>query len=177
MIAEHGSFTAEARNRNRAARVIGKLGYLLLASVWGLTASAQTAPPSNAAPPVIEEIVVTGSRIASPNAASASPIQVVTSKEILATGKRVVACFGPEGLYWHPDHITVHRLTTAAVEALAAEGIAPWLYYATWPEGWAENLVAAMAARQLAQDLWGLHPKAFGGTLLELVEVHEEPAR
>jgi iron complex outermembrane receptor protein len=87
MIAEPGSFTARARNRSRAARVIGKLGYLLLASVWGLTASAQTAPPSNAAPPVIEEIVVTGSRIASPNAASASPIQVVTSKEILATGK------------------------------------------------------------------------------------------
>src|SRR6201997_5595443 len=49
-------------------------------------ASAQ-APPPAAAPPQIEEIVVTGSRIASPNAASASPIQVVSNKEIQATGK------------------------------------------------------------------------------------------
>src|SRR6266849_1521223 len=91
MIAEHGSFTVDARNRSRAARVIGKLGYLLLASVWGLTASAQTAPPSEAAAPVIEEVVVTGSRIASPNATSASPIQVISTQEITATGKNDIS--------------------------------------------------------------------------------------
>jgi iron complex outermembrane receptor protein len=91
MTAEHGSFTAEARNRSRAARVIGKFWYLLLASVWGLTASAQTVPPSNAAAPVIEEVVVTGSRIASPNATSASPIQVISTQEITATGKNDIS--------------------------------------------------------------------------------------
>src|SRR2546423_14740011 len=50
-------------------------------------ASAQTPPPASATAPEVEEIVITGSRIASPNAASASPIQVVTNKDILATGK------------------------------------------------------------------------------------------
>ncbi len=35
----------------------------------------------------IQEVVVTGSRIASPNATSASPIQVVSSADIAATGK------------------------------------------------------------------------------------------
>src|ERR1700730_11963494 len=87
MIAEYGSFAAEDWNRSRAARVIGTLGCLLLASVWALSASAQTPPPSATAPPVVEEVVITGSRIASPNAERASPIQVISSKEILATGK------------------------------------------------------------------------------------------
>src|SRR5256884_9744136 len=50
-------------------------------------ASAQTPPPASATAPEVEEIVITGSRIASPNATSASPIQVVRSQEILATGK------------------------------------------------------------------------------------------
>src|SRR2546430_12042245 len=50
-------------------------------------ASAQTPPPASATAPEVEEIVITGSRIAAPNAASASPIQVVPNKDILATGK------------------------------------------------------------------------------------------
>ena len=36
---------------------------------------------------MVQEVVVTGSRIAAPNEVSASPIQVVNSTEILATGK------------------------------------------------------------------------------------------
>jgi len=39
------------------------------------------------APVQLEEVVVTGSRIASPNAISASPIQVMTTADIQATGK------------------------------------------------------------------------------------------
>ena len=55
---------------------------------WVGTAAAQTGPPTPPAPPVeVQEVVVTGSRIASPNAASASPIQVISSREIQATGK------------------------------------------------------------------------------------------
>src|SRR5260370_32796590 len=55
------------------------------ATLAPLTALAQQPAPET--PPAIEEVVITGSRIASPNAQSASPIQVVSSKEILATGK------------------------------------------------------------------------------------------
>ena len=58
-----------------------------LFSAWALTATAQTAPSAEATPaPVIEEVVVTGSRIAAPNEVSSSPIQVVTPEEIQRTG-------------------------------------------------------------------------------------------
>ena len=50
-------------------------------------ASAQTPPPASANVLEVEEIVITGSRIASPNATSASPIQVLNSQEIQASGK------------------------------------------------------------------------------------------
>ena len=45
----------------------------------------------------------------------------------------VVITFGADGLYWHPDHISVHERTTAVVAALGAR--APALYYATMPPG------------------------------------------
>jgi LmbE family N-acetylglucosaminyl deacetylase len=73
-----------------------------------------------------------------------------------------VITFGPEGLYWHRDHLAVHAVTLAAVDAAAGEGFAPGVYYATWPRGWAGELVAAVAARGGAADLWGLHPDDFG---------------
>ncbi|MGE0815851.1 MAG: PIG-L deacetylase family protein [Vicinamibacterales bacterium] len=44
-----------------------------------------------------------------------------------------VVTFGPDGLYWHPDHIAVHERTTAAVAGLG--GAAPALYYVTMPPG------------------------------------------
>src|SRR5204862_6865306 len=55
------------------------------ALIFADAAGAQTLPP--AAPVEVEEIVITGSRIASPNATSASPIQVVGSQDIEASGK------------------------------------------------------------------------------------------
>ena len=45
----------------------------------------------------------------------------------------VVITFDSDGLYWHPDHIAVHELTTAAVLALG--DAAPALYYVTMPPG------------------------------------------
>src|SRR5438105_7845501 len=56
------------------------LGWLAIAP---LAVFAQQPPPEK---PQVEEIVVTGSRIASPNATSTSPIQVVTSQEITLEG-------------------------------------------------------------------------------------------
>lgn len=64
---------------------------LAMASLLSIRAFAQTPAAAPAAAPVVEEIVVTGSRIASPNAQSPSPIQVVDSKEIELTGKRDVS--------------------------------------------------------------------------------------
>ena len=53
----------------------------------GLPAIAQQKVEAAQAEPQLEEVVVTGSRIAAPNLTSTSPIQVVTAKEIQAGGK------------------------------------------------------------------------------------------
>ncbi len=45
----------------------------------------------------------------------------------------VVITFGPDGLYWHPDHIAVHERITAVVAAAGAA--APALFYVTMPPG------------------------------------------
>lgn len=74
----------------------------------------------------------------------------------------VVITFGPEGLYWHKDHIAVHRCTLAALDRVALDGIAPAVWLATWPEGRMAALVDAMTARGLPAGLWGLPPSAFG---------------
>jgi LmbE family N-acetylglucosaminyl deacetylase len=85
-----------------------------------------------------------------------------------------VITFGPEGLYWHRDHIAVHRATMAALETLAGDGYAPWVYHATWPHGLAESLVSAVAGRSHPADLWGLSPGDFGvpaDTITTVVDV------
>jgi iron complex outermembrane recepter protein len=64
----------------------------VFASAWALTAAAQTAPSAEAtSPPVVEEVVVTGSRIAAPNEVSTSPIQVLSEKYVETTGKTDVS--------------------------------------------------------------------------------------
>ena len=73
----------------------------------------------------------------------------------------VVLSFGPEGLYWHEDHIAGHRFVRAALERSGGES-PPELYEATLPKGRISELVAAMTARGLPADLWGLAPDAFG---------------
>ena len=66
---------------------------LLIGCGWGFTAGAQTGPAAPAAAPaseetaVLQEVIVTGSRIAAPNATSTSPIQVISSQSIETTGK------------------------------------------------------------------------------------------
>jgi LmbE family N-acetylglucosaminyl deacetylase len=70
-----------------------------------------------------------------------------------------VISFSDEGLYWHPDHLAVSRFLTAALELRIDR---PWLYGATWPEGYARLLVSRMRDRGLTTDLWGLNPDAFG---------------
>lgn len=64
---------------------------------------------------------------------SADTLRSGIEAEILARQPEVVLTFDSDGLYWHPDHIAVHELTTAAVVALGAS--APALYYVTMPSG------------------------------------------
>src|SRR5450432_1633186 len=54
------------------------------ATGWGLSALAQTA---EGASPALEEVIVTGTRIAVPNAVSTSPIQVISAESLATTGK------------------------------------------------------------------------------------------
>ena len=92
-------------------------------------------------------------------------------------GPSALITFGPEGLYWHPDHIAVHRLTTAALDALGRAGTATvprWLYAATWPDDLAARLVTRLEAEGLGADLWGLDPAAFGvprGSITTVLDV------
>src|ERR1700704_679113 len=65
------------------ARALGFVGALCFAS----DALAQAPPAAQNTAPVIEEVVITGSRIAGPNLTSTSPIQVVSSKDIQTSGK------------------------------------------------------------------------------------------
>jgi len=75
---------------------------------------------------------------------------------------QVVLTFGPDGLYWHPDHIAVHERVCAALDIVAREGLLPRLDYATCPLGWMSALVAAVGSRGLPTDFFGLSPEAFG---------------
>src|SRR3984957_3035904 len=62
--------------------LVGLLGF---ASSLTAVAQQQTAAVATVEP--LQEIVVTGSRIAAPNAVSTSPIQVISSESIATTGK------------------------------------------------------------------------------------------
>jgi iron complex outermembrane recepter protein len=59
----------------------------VLTAVSSLSAVAQEQPKEAAATEPLQEIIVTGSRIAAPNAVSTSPIQVISSEYIETTGK------------------------------------------------------------------------------------------
>lgn len=74
----------------------------------------------------------------------------------------VVITFGPDGLYWHPDHIAIGERTTAVVAALPPP--APVLYFVSTPPG-QMRAVADEAIRRGAPPwlIRGLDaPDAFG---------------
>jgi LmbE family N-acetylglucosaminyl deacetylase len=79
-------------------------------------------------------------------------------RQLLATSARCRRDVRADGLYWHPDHISVHERVTAVVTALGPA--APALFYASMPPG----QMRAVAARAGGADVVpGLHdPDAFG---------------
>jgi LmbE family N-acetylglucosaminyl deacetylase len=70
-----------------------------------------------------------------------------------------VVTFGPEGLYWHQDHVAVHDAVATALEGASRR---PRIHQLVWPHGWMSDLVAAMRGRGLAPNLWGLDPDSWG---------------
>lgn len=71
----------------------------------------------------------------------------------------VIVTFGPDGLYWHPDHISVCERTTAVVAAMGEA--APALYYVTMPPGQMRAVAEHVASP--AEVVPGLgDPDAFG---------------
>lgn len=62
---------------------------------------------------------------------SAEALRSAIEAGIRARRPEVVITFDADGLYWHPDHIAVHELTTAAIVRLGDD--APALYYVTMP--------------------------------------------
>ncbi len=73
--------------RERLSRILKQQFVIMTASCLGLPAFAQQRPAVATDEPVLQEVVVTGSRIAAPNAVSASPIQAITAADIQASGK------------------------------------------------------------------------------------------
>jgi N-acetyl-1-D-myo-inositol-2-amino-2-deoxy-alpha-D-glucopyranoside deacetylase len=100
---------------------------------------------------------------------------------------QIVITFGPDGLYGHPDHVAIGRLTTTAC-ALARDPKAfsehltenlpahqgPELLYATVPQGQYENLIARLADAGHATHLWGIPPEQFGipaGEITTIIDI------
>ncbi len=70
----------------------------------------------------------------------------------------VVVTFGPDGLYWHPDHIAVCERTTAVVSSLGDAG--PALYYVTMPPGQMREVARHAGVTSVVPGL--ADPDAFG---------------
>lgn len=81
---------------------------------------------------------------------------------IARTQPDVVVTFGPDGLYWHPDHVAVCERTTAVVARLGAAG--PALYYVTAPPGQMRRIVDRAGGLPILPGL--ADPDAFGAHAL-----------
>jgi LmbE family N-acetylglucosaminyl deacetylase len=71
---------------------------------------------------------------------------------------RAVITFGPDGLYFHPDHVTTYELARLAIEVVPTP---PTLYRAVWPEGLMSEMVRALGERGLPNNLWDIQPESF----------------
>ncbi len=89
----------------------------------------------------------------------AAALEVDIHRAVQRLRPDVIVTFGPDGLYWHPDHISVYERTTAVVAAMGEA--APALYYVTMPPG--QMRAVAEHAGAPAEVVPGLaDPDAFG---------------
>ncbi len=73
--------------RNRSARIPCSSLFGATAALAGAQALAQSPPDTKPQDTSVEEVIVTGSRIASPNATSTSPVLAVSHEDIQTSGK------------------------------------------------------------------------------------------
>lgn len=95
---------------------------------------------------------------------SYAPLVSAIRDAMLADRPEVVATFGPDGLYWHLDHVVVHYTVTQAVATLPAPS-RPDLVYGVLQKGMMRELLTVTAAPGTAPEeltIWGLTPDAFG---------------
>jgi outer membrane cobalamin receptor len=73
--------------RDCFSRTFRQRFFMTAVACMALPALAQQKPAAATEDLTLQEVVVTGSRIAAPNAVSSSPIQAITTADILASGK------------------------------------------------------------------------------------------
>jgi LmbE family N-acetylglucosaminyl deacetylase len=99
----------------------------------------------------------------------ADPVEAVTRivGHVRRIRPHVVASFGPDGGYGHPDHIAISQFATAAVVCAADSGFAPGegeahrtskLYYMAWAESKWEAYQAAF--KELVSHVDGVERRA-----------------
>ncbi len=94
---------------------------------------------------------------------------------IRKTRPQVVITFGPDGLYWHPDHIATGSITTLAFESAGdadrfgnqrEENLEPFqpdkLYYAVYPDFLMRQMAASVLKENKSAQLWGFSAETFG---------------
>jgi len=89
MMCRKHSWSGVRRHRNiarRATQLAALAWTAMSATAFAADADSPPLPATTDMAPALQEVIVTGSRIAQPNMTSTSPIQVVTSKEIQLQG-------------------------------------------------------------------------------------------
>jgi LmbE family N-acetylglucosaminyl deacetylase len=88
---------------------------------------------------------------------------------------QVVVTFGPDGLYWHPDHTAISNITTRAFASAGdedcftnhiRESLEPFqpakLYYAAYPDFLMRQMAASIIKENGAAHFWGFSMESFG---------------
>lgn len=94
---------------------------------------------------------------------------------IRETRPQVVVTFGPDGFYWHPDHIATSNITTHAFSSAGNsncfinqidEGLETFqpskLYYAAYPDFLMRQMAANVVKENGSAHLWGFSADSFG---------------
>lgn len=92
------------------------------------------------------------------------PLVQAIAKAVADFRPEIVATFGPDGLYWHQDHVVAHYTVTQAVEHLVGR-TRPVLVYGVLRKGMMRELLTSVAepgTDPSVLSIWGLTPDAFG---------------
>lgn len=80
----------------------------------------------------------------------------------------VILTYGPDGTYLHPDHVKAHRVTHAAAELVAREGLNPTVYHSVIPREAMQELGRRLAEAGLANPFTGAASTIAGVPMAEV---------